>query len=52
MVGWHHGLNGYELEQALGVGDRHGFEWTPGVTDGQGGLAGCSSWNGKESDTS
>jgi len=27
MVGWHHGLNG------------HGFGWTPGVGDGQGGLA-------------
>ena len=26
MVGWHHQLNG------------HGFEWTPGVGDGQGGL--------------
>ena len=25
MVGWHHGLNG------------HGFGWTPGVGDGQGG---------------
>ena len=27
MVGWHHRLDG------------HGFEWTPGVGDGQGGLA-------------
>ena len=27
MVGWHHWLNG------------HGFGWTPGVGDGQGGLA-------------
>ena len=27
MVGWHHQLNG------------HGFGWTPGVGDGQGGLA-------------
>ena len=26
MVGWHHQLNG------------HGFEWTPGVGDGQGGA--------------
>jgi len=25
-VGWHHRLNG------------HGFRWTPGVDDGQGGL--------------
>ena len=39
MVGWHHRLNG------------HGFEWTPGVGDGQGGLACCNSWGGKESDT-
>ena len=39
MVGWHHRLNG------------HGFGWTPGVGDGQGGLACCSSWGHKESDT-
>ena len=32
MVGWHHQL------------DEHGFGWTPGVGDGQGGLACCSSW--------
>ena len=32
MVGWHHWLNGYE------------FMWTPGVSDGQGGLACCSPW--------
>ena len=38
MVGWHHRLNG-EFEQALGVGD------------GQGGLACCSPWGCKESDT-
>ena len=24
MVGWHHQLNGHELEQAPGVGDRQG----------------------------
>ena len=24
MVGWHHQLNGYEFEQALGVGDGQG----------------------------
>ena len=24
MIGWHHQLNGYEFEQALGVGDRQG----------------------------
>ena len=30
MVGWHHQLNGHE------------FGWTPGVGDGQGGLACCS----------
>ena len=39
MVGWHHQLNGHE------------FEYTPGVGDGQGGLACCSSWCSKESDT-
>ena len=39
VVGWHHRLN------------RHGFGWTPGVGDGQGGLACCDSWGGKESDT-
>ena len=39
MVGWHHWL------------DRHGFGWTPGVGDGQGGLACCNSWGCKESDT-
>ena len=38
MVGWHHQLN------------EHGFEWTPGVGDGQGGLACCGSWGHKESD--
>jgi len=32
MVGWHHQLNGHEVE------------WTLGVGDGQGGLACCSSW--------
>ena len=39
MVGWHHPLNGYEFEQA------------PRVGDGQGGLACCSLWSLKESDT-
>ena len=39
MVGWHHWLNG------------HGFGWTPGVGDGQGGLVCCRSWGRKESDT-
>ena len=39
MVGWHHWLNG------------HGFGWTPGVGDGQGGLACSASWGRKESDT-
>ena len=28
----------------------HGFGKTPGVDDGQGGLACCSSWGHKESD--
>ena len=39
MVGWHHRLNG------------HGFGWTPGVGDGQGGLVCCGSWGLKELDT-
>ena len=38
MVGWHHRLN------------RHEFGWTPGVGDGQGGLACCGSWGRKELD--
>ena len=38
MVGWHHQLNGY------------GIGWTPGVGDGQGGLARCSLWGRKELD--
>ena len=38
MVGWHHQHNG------------HGFGWTLGVGDGQGGLACCSPWGCKESD--
>ena len=29
----------------------HGFECTPGVGDGQGGLACCGSWGRKELDT-
>ena len=39
MVGWHHQLNGHEFEQ------------TPGDGEGQGGLACCSLWGRKESDT-
>ena len=39
MIGWHHWLDGHEFEHALGVGD------------GQGGLACCSPWGHKESDT-
>ena len=31
-----------------GIG--HGFGWTPGVGDGQGGLVCCGSWSHKESD--
>ena len=38
MAGWHHRLDGLE------------FGWTPGVDDGQGGLAYCNSWGHKESD--
>ena len=39
MAGWHHGLYGCE------------FEWTPGDGNGQGGLAFCSSWGLKETNT-
>ena len=39
MVGWHHRHNG------------HGFGWTPGVGDGQGGLVCCGSRGHKELDT-
>ena len=39
MVRWHHRLDGCESE------------WTPGVGDGQGGLACCNSWGHKKSDT-
>ena len=39
MVVWQYQLHGHEFEQALGVGD------------GQGGLACCSPWGRKESDT-
>ena len=38
MVGWHHQLDG------------HGFGWALIVGDGQGGLACCGSWGGKELD--
>ena len=39
MAGCHHRPDGHE------------FEWTPGVGDGQGGLACFDSWGRKESDT-
>ena len=39
MAGWHHWLDGQESE------------WTPGVGDGQGGLACWDSWGRKELDT-
>ena len=39
MAGWHHWLDGRESQ------------WTPGVGDGQWGLACCDSWGRKESDT-
>ena len=39
MAVWHHWLEGRESK------------WTPGVGDGQGGLACCDSWGCKESDT-
>jgi len=38
MGGWPQWLNG------------HGFGWTLGVGDGQGGLVCCSLWDHKESD--
>ena len=38
MAGWHHWLDGCESE------------WTPGVGDGQGGLACCNWWGCKELD--
>ena len=38
MVGRHQRVNGHE------------FEWTPGVGDGQGGLACYSPWGCKESE--
>ena len=38
MVGWHYQLYG------------HGFEQTPGDSEGQGGKACCSSWCRKELD--
>ena len=39
MAGWHHGLDG------------HGFGWTLGVGEGQGGLKCWGSWGRKEVDT-
>ena len=38
VVGWHHRLDGYEFEQALGDGEE------------QRSLACCSQWGHKESD--
>ena len=39
MIGWHHGLDGHEFEQA------------PGVVDGLGSLVCCSPWGSKDSET-
>ena len=39
IAGWHHWLDGSDSE------------WTQGVGDRQGGLAGCDLWGCKESDT-
>ena len=39
MARWHHGLNGHEFEQGVGVGDE------------QGSLACCSPWGHEELDT-
>ena len=33
MVGWHHGLNGHEFEQAPGVGDGQGSLAVHGVAE-------------------
>ena len=38
MVGWHNQLNGHEFEQ------------TPGDSEGQESLAGCSPWGCKDSE--
>ena len=38
MIGWHHGLNGLEFQQALGDGE------------GQESLVCCSPWDQEESD--
>ena len=39
LTGWYHWLDGSE------------YEWTPGIGDGQGGLACCDLWGHKEPDT-
>ena len=39
IAGWHHQINGHEFEQTQGDGDGHG------------GVACCSPWGHKESDT-
>ena len=39
IVRWHHPFNGHEFEQALGD------------DEGQGSLASCNPWGGKELDT-
>ena len=39
MARWHHRFNGHELGQ------------TPGHSEGEGGLACCSTWSSKELDT-
>ena len=39
MVGWHHRLYGHEFKERPGIGDERG------------GLACCSPWGPKESDT-
>ena len=45
MIGWHHQFNRHEFEQSLGVGDGQGD------SGGQGSLACCSPWGRKELDT-
>ena len=46
--GWEHGHHLCLLPKQPGICIG---EWTPGVGDGQGGLACCDSWGRKESDT-
>ena len=48
---WGQEEKGMTEEELVGWLNGHGFGWTPGVGDGQEGLACCSSCGRKESDT-